>query len=156
MAQYFAEYGLKPALCEDFLSCSQHDGHLLLGVAPLAHGFILESEIPSAFVTETELYATTVRTRSRDSGRRSQVDGMLRDLSEVKVGDPVVHADHGIGRYLGLVSMDLGEGETEFLLLQYAGVLRLTRLRYPSWAAANGKKPSAVPCSRHAIPPLNY
>ena len=62
-----------------------------------------------------------MRTQRRDSGRRSQVDGMLRDLSEVKVGDPVVHADHGIGRYLGLVSMDLGEGETEFLLLEYAG-----------------------------------
>jgi transcription-repair coupling factor (superfamily II helicase) len=72
-------------------------------------------------VTEAELYATTVRTRGRNSHRRSQVDGMLRDLSEVKVGDPVVHADHGIGRYLGLVSMDLGEGETEFLLLEYAG-----------------------------------
>src|SRR4029453_13584806 len=45
---------------------------------------------------------------------------MLRDLSEVKVGDPVVHEHHGIGRYIGLQSMDLGEGETEFLTLEYA------------------------------------
>ena len=40
---------------------------------------------------------------------------VVRDLAELKVGDPVVHAQHGIGRYMGLVSMDLGEGETEFL-----------------------------------------
>jgi transcription-repair coupling factor (superfamily II helicase) len=121
MAQYFAEYSLKPALCEDYASCTAQPDSPLLGVAPLTNGFILNTQPPLAYVTEAELYATTVRTQRRDSGRRSQVDGMLRDLSEVKVGDPVVHADHGIGRYLGLVSMDLGEGEAEFLLLEYAG-----------------------------------
>ncbi len=45
---------------------------------------------------------------------------MVRDLSELKIGDPVVHINHGIGRYMGLISMDLGEGETEFLHLEYA------------------------------------
>ena len=121
MAQYFAEQGIKLPLCADYASCSNQLTGARLGVAPLAHGFILQSDPPVAYITEAELYAATVRTRNRNSHRRSQVDGMLRDLSEVKVGDPVVHADHGIGRYLGLVSMDLGEGETEFLLLEYAG-----------------------------------
>ena len=46
---------------------------------------------------------------------------MLRDLSELKPGDPVVHEQHGIARYQGLVNLDLGEGENEFLLLEYAG-----------------------------------
>ena len=50
---------------------------------------------------------------------------MVRDLSELKIGDPVVHANHGIGRYLGLVSMDLGVGETEFLHLEYAKETKL-------------------------------
>jgi transcription-repair coupling factor (superfamily II helicase) len=44
----------------------------------------------------------------------------VRDLSELKIGDPVVHMNHGIGRYHGLISMDMGEGETEFLHLEYA------------------------------------
>jgi transcription-repair coupling factor (superfamily II helicase) len=44
---------------------------------------------------------------------------MLRDLSEVKVGDPVVHLQHGIGRYLGLQNLDFGDGATEFLTLEY-------------------------------------
>ncbi len=150
MAQYFAEYGLKPALCEDYQSCTVPAGKLLLGVAPLGHGFILEADSPTAFVTETELYATTVRTRSRDSGRRSQVDSMLRDLSEVKVGDPVVHADHGIGRYLGLVSMDMGEGETEFLLLQYAGddKLYVPVSQLHLIGRYSGASPESVPLSR--------
>jgi transcription-repair coupling factor (superfamily II helicase) len=121
MTQYFNEHGIRPELCEDYAQCLDKLAVPRLGVAPLTHGFILQSTPPLAFITESELYATTVRTRNRTAQRRSQVDGMLRDLSEVKVGDPVVHADHGIGRYLGLVSMDLGEGETEFLLLEYAG-----------------------------------
>src|SRR5256884_8409276 len=45
---------------------------------------------------------------------------MLRDLSELRSGDPVVHVQHGIGRYRGLVDLDLGEGAAEFLLLEYA------------------------------------
>ena len=121
IAQYFAEHGLKPVLCEGYQQCLQENISTRLGIAPLSSGFILQSQPPLAFVTETELYASTVRTRNRNAQRRSQIDGMLRDLSEVKVGDPVVHADHGIGRYQGLISMDLGEGETEFLLLEYAG-----------------------------------
>jgi transcription-repair coupling factor (superfamily II helicase) len=50
---------------------------------------------------------------------------MVRDLSELKIGDPVVHINHGIGRYMGLISMDLGEGETEFLHLEYAKETKL-------------------------------
>ncbi len=50
---------------------------------------------------------------------------MLRDLSELKPGDPVVHEQHGIARYRGLVNLDLGEGENEFLLLEYADEAKL-------------------------------
>ena len=46
---------------------------------------------------------------------------MVRDLAEVKPGDPVVHSQHGIGLYLGLVTLDLGEGAMEFLHLEYEG-----------------------------------
>ena len=91
-----------------------------LGVAPLANGFALPAE-GWCVVTEAELYAGTVRRRARGREKTVSAEGMLRDLSELKVGDPVVHAQHGIGRYQGLVNLDLGEGETEFLLLEYEG-----------------------------------
>ena len=79
-------------------------------------------------VTETELFATGPSTRRRKKQEQvSDVEALIKDLSELKVGDPVVHASHGIGRYLGLVNMDLGQvdaqgepAKQEFLQLEYA------------------------------------
>jgi transcription-repair coupling factor (superfamily II helicase) len=120
MLEYFAEYGLGPAPCADFAAWLKTEERFAITVAPLAAGFSLPGE-GWCVVTEAELYAGTVRRRARDAKKQSSVEGMLRDLSELRVGDPVVHAQHGIGRYQGLVGMDLGEGPTEFLHLQYEG-----------------------------------
>ena len=121
MAQYLNEHGLKPVLCDDFAACQTLAAPLRLAVSPLATGFEFADVQADALVTEAELYASTVRVSGRQRSRRTQIDGLLRDLSEVNVGDPVVHVEHGIARYQGLCSMDLGEGEMEFLLLEYAG-----------------------------------
>ncbi|MEW5789709.1 MAG: transcription-repair coupling factor [Pseudomonadota bacterium] len=93
----------------------------ILSTGPLAAGFIaLDARL--AVITETELYArSAVTRRSREARRASTAEGLLKDLSELKVGDPVVHAQHGIGRYLGLSGMDLGLGNEEFLTLEFAG-----------------------------------
>jgi transcription-repair coupling factor (superfamily II helicase) len=120
MASYFAEYGLKPAPATSFEEFRKAGPSLQLGVAPLAHGFALPSE-GWAIITEAELYAGVVRRRARSAEKRTSVEGMLRDLSELKVGDPVVHEQHGIGRYLGLETLSLEDGESEFLLLEYEG-----------------------------------
>jgi transcription-repair coupling factor (superfamily II helicase) len=104
-------------VCETWSAFEQSAEPLMLTVGPLHAGFI-DTDARIAIITENELYPSQVRTRTtRD--RRTAAEGMLRDLSEVKVGDPVVHSQHGIGRYLGLATMDLGEGETEFLTLEY-------------------------------------
>lgn len=120
LAGYLQEYGIKPVVCEnyaDFVSGSQR---LMLAVGVLHAGFLLP-DAAVAVVTESELYATQARGRVRRSGKKTNVEGLLRDLSELKIGDPVVHEQHGIARYEGLVTLNLGEGETEFLLLEYAG-----------------------------------
>jgi transcription-repair coupling factor (superfamily II helicase) len=119
MLEYFAEYGLKPVQVSDWAQFKTSHEHLMLGVAPLSNGFI-DTVAQIAVITENELYASQVRQRAARDAKRTSPEGMLRDLSEVKVGDPVVHETHGIGRYLGLHSMDLGEGATEFLTLEYA------------------------------------
>jgi transcription-repair coupling factor (superfamily II helicase) len=120
MLAYFAEYGLAPAGVADFGAWSGSQERFAITVAPLAAGFALPAE-GWCVVTEAELYAGTVRRRARDALKASSVEGMLRDLSELRIGDPVVHAQHGIGRYQGLAGLDLGEGPTEFLHLQYDG-----------------------------------
>ncbi|MBK4736234.1 transcription-repair coupling factor [Noviherbaspirillum pedocola] len=119
---YFTEYGLPLALCEgyqDFLTAS---APVMLGVSPLYAGFELTQEAGClAFITENELYAGSGRRAGKKRQETAtQVDAMVRDLSELKIGDPVVHVNHGIGRYMGLITMDLGEGEMEFLHLEYA------------------------------------
>ena len=120
MTSYFAEYGLKPAPAAGFAEFRASPVALQIAVAPLAHGFAVAAE-KWAIVTEAELYAGVVRRRTRGPEKRTSVEGMLRDLSELKVGDPVVHEQHGIGRYQGLVEMDVGEGPAEFLWLEYEG-----------------------------------
>jgi len=124
LSQYLAEYGLKPEPSSGFEEFRRSPAKLALGVAPLLAGFFLDSE-QLCLVTESELYAGTARSRAaRDRKSVSSVEGMLRDLSELRAGDPVVHVQHGIGRYRGLVDLDLGEGRIsepgEFLLLEYA------------------------------------
>ncbi|MCD6042245.1 MAG: transcription-repair coupling factor, partial [Burkholderiales bacterium] len=124
MSSYVAEYGLKLEPCASFEEFIKSPAKSALGVSPASHGFVLPAE-GWALVTEAELYAGVVRRRGRGAEKRSSVEGMLRDLSELKVGEPVVHEQHGIGRYQGLVSLNMGDGETEFLLLEYEGADKL-------------------------------
>jgi len=93
---------------------------IIITTAPVQRGFISSID-RLAIVTENELYASEVKQSRRREKSRTSAEGMLRDLAEVKIGDPVVHEQHGIGRYMGLTSMDLGEGAMEFLELHYDG-----------------------------------
>jgi len=122
LQQYFAEYDLQLTPVEGSDGFLQSSAKLMLGVAPLHAGFeLFTPEGNLAFITETELYAGSGRrVGTKKQEGVTQVESMVRDLSELKIGDPVVHINHGIGRYMGLTSMDLGEGETEFLHLEYA------------------------------------
>jgi transcription-repair coupling factor (superfamily II helicase) len=100
------------------------DEKVAIVAAPLAAGFHWQRDDglpPIQFLTETELFATTPSARRRKKQEQtSDVEALIKDLSELKVGDPVVHVNHGIGRYQGLLNIDLGDGPSEFLHLEYA------------------------------------
>ncbi len=110
---------------EEFLASDEKLG---IATAPLNVGFSwLEEGID--LVTETELFAAGPTARRRKKQEQvSDVEALIKDLSELNVGDPVVHSQHGIGRYRGLVNLDLGQGTNEdgtaavqeFLHLEYA------------------------------------
>ncbi|MBA2961336.1 MULTISPECIES: transcription-repair coupling factor [Ramlibacter] len=102
---------------EEFLASDEKLG---IATAALAEGFSWVAEALD-IVTETELFAAGATTRRRKKQEQvSDVEALIKDLSELNVGDPVVHTQHGIGRYKGLVNLDLGQGNTEFLHLEYA------------------------------------
>ena len=114
------------ATLADFIAGTER---FAIAVAPLAQGFAAAADDGDAaqaidFVTETELFAMAPGTRRRRRQEQtSDVNALIKDLSELKVGDPVVHVNHGIGRYLGLTTINLGDADeeaAEFLQLEYA------------------------------------
>ncbi|HSW19621.1 MAG TPA: transcription-repair coupling factor [Ramlibacter sp.] len=119
---------VSPPAFDSLAEFEASDEKLGIATAPLLQGFSwLEQAID--FVTETELFATGATARRRRKQEQvSDVESLIKDLSELNVGDPVVHTQHGIGRYRGLVNLDLGQGVNEdgtpqvqeFLHLEYA------------------------------------
>ncbi|MCK7492965.1 MAG: hypothetical protein MZW92_16775 [Comamonadaceae bacterium] len=100
----------------DFLKT---DANPCLLVAPLDHGLYVTN--PTLAITETQLSGEKVqqrRRRRRSAERDPSI--LLRDLAELEIGAPVVHQDHGVGRYLGLQRLSVGGRDTEFLTLEYA------------------------------------
>ncbi|MDO9366379.1 MAG: transcription-repair coupling factor [Methylotenera sp.] len=123
MTQLFTEHGLNVSICETWTEFQASNAHVMLGVSSLHAGVALTDSVPAiAIISEAELYAATVRQqRRREKEKARSTEGMLKDLSELRINDPVVHEQHGVGRYKGLINLDFGEGETEFLLLEYFG-----------------------------------
>ncbi|HGK5985105.1 TPA: transcription-repair coupling factor [Neisseria meningitidis] len=80
-----------------------------------------------AVITESDLYQYVARSRIHNRRKKHAAvsDGLLRDLAEINIGDPVVHEEHGIGRYMGLITMNLGGETNEMMLLEYAGEAQL-------------------------------
>jgi transcription-repair coupling factor (superfamily II helicase) len=100
-------YPIKPEGFEGVADFIKSDALFGLVTAQLFNGFTwpLENLI---VVTEAELFTTTARQRRKGKeGESADPDMLFKDLSELKIGDPVVHSDHGIGRYQGLVLLNL-------------------------------------------------
>ena len=119
-------YQLRPEGFETVADFIKSDSLFGITSAPLFNGFSWPAE-NLLIVTEAELFTATARQRRKGKGSEAADPDMLfKDLSELKIGDPVVHAEHGIGRYQGLVLLNLAPLKEapifeEFLHLQYAG-----------------------------------
>lgn len=127
LLQLLQENQLRPSMVmdsvHDFL---QEPQTFAMTVAPLQKGFALvDNNI--IIITENDLYpesAGQVR-RRRQQEKHSDVDAMVRDLSELQEGDPIVHVQHGIGRYKGLTHMNINGDLVEMLQIDYAGESKL-------------------------------
>lgn len=122
LLEQLRDHKIDPPSVKDLAEFQASDEKFAITAAPLASGFFWNDPArPLQLITETELFATTPTTRRRRKQEQvSDVNALIKDLSELKVGDPVVHINHGIGRYQGLVNIDIGDGASEFLHLEYA------------------------------------
>ncbi|HLT14226.1 MAG TPA: transcription-repair coupling factor [Marinobacter sp.] len=102
----------------------QQDTTLAITIAPMEQGMMLPEQ-NLALITETALFGERVLQRRRRDKPTEVDDAGYRDLSELRVGSPVVHIDHGVGRYKGLETISAGGESNEFLTLEYAGGSKL-------------------------------
>ena len=118
-------YPLKPESFDSISDFVKSDALFGLATTPVFNGFLWRPE-NLLVITEAELFTSTARQRRKSKGSENvDPDMLFKDLSELKIGDPVVHAEHGIGRYQGLVLLNLAPPKEvpvfeEFLHLQYA------------------------------------
>ena len=114
------EHDCHPQACANWQEFLAGDFPLGMTVAGLEKGLLLTSP-PLSLITEAQLYGERAAQRRRRTQAARDPDAVIRNLAELSLGDPVVHEDHGVGRYLGLQTLDVGDGPTEFLALEYAG-----------------------------------
>ncbi|HET8701434.1 MAG TPA: transcription-repair coupling factor, partial [Nitrococcus sp.] len=99
---------------------SSHDFPFAIGVAALENGMQL-AEPQLALIPEAALFAGRAQQRRRRQAAERDPETIIRDLTDLHLGAPVVHRDHGVGRYRGLQLIEVGGVATEFLTIEYAG-----------------------------------
>ena len=123
LIETLAAAGMKPDSVENWHSFVPAKGaspKFAITTAALEQGFAI-TQPALTVLTERELYGERVRTeRKRRRGAERDPESIIRDLTELTIGAPIVHVDHGVGRYQGLVSMDVGGMAGEFLTIEYA------------------------------------
>jgi transcription-repair coupling factor (superfamily II helicase) len=120
LAANLAKCRLRPRIVDGWADFLAAPDPLCLMVAALDHGLVI-SEPPLAIVTEAQLSGDKAQQRRRRQRSQAKDFGQfLRSLEELEIGAPVVHREHGVGRYLGLQRIETGGVESEFLTLRYA------------------------------------
>lgn len=111
---------LRPQTLPDFPAFLAEDApSLAIAVAPLEDGFALQAP-RIAVLTERQLFPERAAAPRRRTRAGREPEAIIRDLGELREGDPIVHEDHGVGRYRGLITMEVGGMPGEFLEIEYA------------------------------------
>ncbi|ANU36766.1 transcription-repair coupling factor [Vibrio scophthalmi] len=115
---------LRPIECASFCEALAHKEKFTLVIGAAEHGF-LYGDNQIAFICESDLLGDRVIQRRRKDRKATNSDAVIRNLAELKPGQPVVHIDHGIGRYLGLQTLEAGGMITEYVTLEYQNEAKL-------------------------------
>ena len=122
MLTVLAKAGIKPKIVDSFSDFIASHDSIGITVGMVDNSFRWQTqEGELLFITETELLGQKVsQRRLRDKRTATDESAIIRNLAELSIGQPVVHLDHGVGRYLGLQTLDAGGVATEYLCIEYA------------------------------------
>ncbi len=103
------------------------DNKITLTVAPMEQGLWIKPETGEslAIIPETMLFGQQVQQKRHRQKPTRDADTIIRNLTDLSEGDPVVHEEHGVGRYLGMQKLTTGGIEQEFITLEYAKKAKL-------------------------------
>ncbi|WP_205624389.1 transcription-repair coupling factor [Pectobacterium carotovorum] len=118
LQELLARIKLNPTLISTLEQAQDRGTYLIIGASE--HGFI-DTLRQRALICESDLLGEHVSRRRQDSRRTINTDTLIRNLAELRPGQPVVHLEHGVGRYAGLTTLEAGGIKAEYLILTYAG-----------------------------------
>ncbi|WP_339510259.1 transcription-repair coupling factor [Pseudomonas sp. RL_15y_Pfl2_60] len=122
LLELLARLKLKPKEVDGWPAFVAGKDRLGITIAPLDEGLQLEDV---ALIAESPLFGQRVMQRRRREKTRDAGENVIKNLTELREGSPVVHIDHGVGRYQGLVTLEIDGQNAEFLSLQYAEEAKL-------------------------------
>jgi transcription-repair coupling factor (superfamily II helicase) len=120
LIELLASTNIRPQTVDHWEAFRAGDVRWAIAVATLSDGFAL-SDPALTVLTERQLYGERARQERRRRKSERDPEAIIRDLGELSEGAPVVHHDHGVGRYRGLIMLDIGGAPGEFLTIEYAG-----------------------------------
>ena len=112
-------FGVRPEQFDGFAGFYRDSPRLGLAVLPVDEGFLVPGEL--ALITESQLFGGRTRPKMQRTVSERDPESIIRNLTDLSAGAPVVHEDHGVGRYLGLEVLEIDQRQAEFLMLEYAG-----------------------------------
>ncbi len=110
---------LHPEEIDGWSQFTQESMRLGICVARIDRGFWL-SDAQLILISEAQLFGGKIAQRRRRGTTQDNSEFVIKNLTELREGDAVVHVEHGVGRYRGLITLTIDEQTTEFLLLEYA------------------------------------
>lgn len=122
LQELLAPLKLKLTECQKAIAPEKSKGYGIW-ISSLEHGFIIKDQV--AIISERELLGDRVQQRGRKQGQQVNPETLIRNLAELKIGQPVVHLEQGVGRYQGLTLIENAGMQAEFLVLEYADNAKL-------------------------------
>lgn len=119
LLEMLQDLNITPNLVSSWKEFTKQSSQLSIIVGPLSHGVELEDTAVNIIV-ESQLFNNYVSQKKQRRNKNYSADVIIKDLSELRVGSPVVHIEHGVGRYKGLIHLTLNGTVGEFIVLTYA------------------------------------
>ena len=120
VVQWLKPLGLIPRAYESFAAFMSDSARVGVTLGPIQESLLIPP-LGIALIAEAQLFGLTApQQQLKRRAKARDPETILRDLSSLVVGSPVVHVEHGVGRYRGLITLDSGGVTNEYLVLEYS------------------------------------